>query len=187
MTARLSHRVSIVAIALLLSACAILNGPRTMTVPTEQIQASIDRRLPMDVRYMELFDLHLSRPKLVASADAGRIAVSMDVVLAPPFLKRTWKGSITLSGVPQTDALRHAVVMNAPRLEAFNIEGFDPKMSRQITQYGDQLADQILRGIPLITYQEMGSPLGGSSLVPDSVVQTRDGIVVTFAPVAQPV
>jgi hypothetical protein len=179
---RFTSRSLIVAAALLLSACAVFNGPRTMSVPTEKVQAALDKRFPVDTRYLELFDLHISNARLTMLPEANRVATTMDVVLAPVFLKRTWKGSITLSGTLQPDALRNALVINAPRLDAFSIEGFDPAMSRQITQYGNQLAEQVLRQVPVITYEELGVPFASTALVPASVATTPEGLVVTFAP-----
>jgi hypothetical protein len=175
---RFCHQAVIAVAIMLLSACAIFNGPRTIAVPTEKLQASLDKRFPLDTRYMELFDLRLSNPKLVL-LEGDRVATTMDVVLAPLFIKKTWKGSVTLSGTLQPDALRQAVVVGAPRLDAFNIEGFDPEMSKQITQYGSLLAEQILHNVPIITYDEM-PVYGGSKLVPTRIGTTPEGLSVTF-------
>ncbi|HEV7855568.1 MAG TPA: DUF1439 domain-containing protein [Herminiimonas sp.] len=182
MPTRLIHRFVIVFAAVLLSACAIFNGPRTIVVPTTKLQASLDKRFPLDMRYMELFDLHAANPKLRVLLETDRVALSMDVVIAPPFLKKTWKGSVTLSGTPQLDALRHAVVIIAPRLDAFDIDGLDPKMSRQITQYGSLLAEQILHDVPVVTYEELHVPFGGSDFVPTKIGTSANGLMVTFEP-----
>lgn len=175
---RFRHQAVIAAAIMLLSACAIFNGPRTITVPAEKLQASLDKRFPRDTRYMELFDLRLSNPKLVL-LEGDRVATTMDVVLTPLFIKKTWKGRITLSGMLQPDALRRAVVVGAPRLDAFSIEGFDPEMSKRITQYGGLLAEQILRNVPIVTYDDI--PVDkGSKLVPTRIGTTLEGLTVTF-------
>lgn len=182
MPIRFCHRVTIVVAALVLSACAVFNGPRTVTVPAEKLQVLLDQRFPRDIRYMELFDLHLSNPKLILLPDSNRVATTMDVVIAPPFIKRTWQGTVTLSGTLQLNALRHAVVIDAAHLDAFNIEGFDQKMSRQITQYGGLLAERILRDVPIVTYGEMHLHPGDSDLVPTKIGMSPNGLMVTFEP-----
>jgi len=167
--------------ALFLAGCAIFAGPRTVTVPPAQLQTALARRFPIDVRYMKLFDLHATRPVLAIEPDDGRVALTMDVVIAPPFVRR-WQGSITVSGVPTADDSRREIVLDAPRLDAFRIDGFDPAMSREITRYGADFAAQVLRRVPLATYDELRPAFLGADAVPAKAAATRAGLVVTFAP-----
>ena len=174
------HRLIVAAAILLLSACAIFNGPRTVLVPTEQLQSSLDRRFPLDMRYLELFDLHATHPVLRLDADAGRAQLTMDVVIAPPFVKRTWKGSIALSGVLRPDDAQHALVIREPRLDAFRIDGFDSEMSRQITRYGGLFAEQLLRDMPIARYDDVRPAYAGADWVPTKIDTRADGLMITF-------
>jgi hypothetical protein len=174
------HRFIVAAAVLLLSACAVFNGPRTVRVPTEQLQSSLDRRFPLDMRYLELFDLHASHPVLRLDSDSGRAILTMDVVIAPPFVKRTWKGSIALSGVVRTDDAQHALVIREARLDAFRIDGFDRDMSRQITRYGTVFAEQLLRDMQIARYDELRPAYVGTDWVPTKIDTRPDGLMITF-------
>jgi hypothetical protein len=165
---------------LLSSACAIFNGPRTVLVPTEELQASLDRRFPLDMRYLELFDLHATQPTLRLDPDSGRVLLSMDVVIAPPFVKRSWKGSITLSGVLRPDDTQRALVIREPRLDTFRIDGFDPEMSQQITRYGGLFAEQLLRDMPIARYDDVRPAYAGADWVPTKIDTRADGLMITF-------
>ncbi|HEX2604630.1 MAG TPA: DUF1439 domain-containing protein [Oxalicibacterium sp.] len=177
------QRAALAFAILLLSACAIFNGPRTVLVPTEQLQAALDKRFPLDMRYLELFDLHATQPKLQLDAQSGRIVLTMDVVLAPPFVKRTWKGSIALSGVVRPDDTQRALVVREPRLDAFHIDGFDPEMSRQITRYGGLFAEQLLQDVPIARYDDVRPPYAGADWVPTKIEPRDDGLMISFEPV----
>jgi hypothetical protein len=174
------HRLILAVALLLLSACAVFNGPRTVLVPTAQLQSSLDRRFPLDMRYLELFDLHATQPRLQLDAASGRVLLTMDVVIAPPFVKRSWKGSITLSGVPQPDDAQHALVIREPRLDAFRIDGFDPQMSRQITRYGGLFAEQLLRDMPIARYDDVRPAYAGADWVPTKIDTRADGLMISF-------
>lgn len=180
MTRSAFHRLTLLAVVLMLSACAIFNGPRTALVPTEQLQASLDKRFPLDMRYLELFDLHATQPTVQLDAAAGRVLLTMDVVIAPPFVKRTWKGSIALSGVLRPDDAQRALVIREPRLDAFRIDGFDPQMSRQITRYGGLFAEQLLRDMPVARYDDVRPAYAGAAWVPTKIDTRADGLVITF-------
>lgn len=180
MQSRSFQRAALALAILLLSACAIFNGPRTVLVPTEQLQAAMDKRFPLDMRYLELFDLHATQPKLQLDAQSGRIILTMDVVLAPPFVKRTWKGSIALSGVVQPDDVQRALVVREPRLDAFHIDGFDPEMSRKITRYGGLFAEQLLQGVPIARYDDVRPSYAGADWVPTKIDTRPDGLMLTF-------
>jgi hypothetical protein len=180
MSRLLSTRLALAAFVLLLSACAIFNGPRTVLVPTEQLQATLDKRFPLDMRYLELFDLHATQPKLRLDAAAGRVILTMDVMLAPPFVKRTWKGSITLSGVVRPDDTQRALVVREPRLEEFRIDGFDPEMSRKITRYGGLFAEQLLQDMPIARYDDVRPEYAGADWVPTKIDTRSDGLMLTF-------
>jgi hypothetical protein len=176
----LSTRIALAVLILLLSGCAIFNGPRTVLAPTAQLQAALDKRFPLDMRYLELFDLHATQPKLRLDPDAGRVLLTMDVVLAPPYVKRTWKGRVTLSGVVQPDDAQRVLVVREPRLDEFRIDGFDPEMSRKITRYGGLFAEQLLQNVPIARYDDVRPHYAGADWVPTKIDTLADGLMISF-------
>lgn len=165
-----------------LAGCAGLLGPRTVEVPLQRLQASVDRKFPINQRLFELINLKLSDPKVALLADSNRVRVTMDASVAPIFTSRVWRGNFTLSGRLQIDPARRAVLLTEPQFENIVLDGIDPTVSAQVARGADTLAAQILRDTPLYTFAADDFRYGGTRFVPTNIVTNATGLVVTFAP-----
>ena len=72
--------------AALLASCASMLGPREVDVPLWKLQASLDRRFPVDNRLLELFHVRLTRPQL-AVHEGDRVSLTVDASLAQSLLR----------------------------------------------------------------------------------------------------
>src|SRR4051812_21080114 len=115
----------LLAATLLLTSCAAMLGPREVELPLAQLQESLNRKFPFNSRYLELFDINLSNPRVSIQPETNRIVTNLDASVAPPFLQRAWKGSFTLSGMLALDPARRAVVLADSRLEDVALDGLD--------------------------------------------------------------
>ena len=108
-----------------LAACGSLVGPRDIELPLSKLQSGLDRRFPLNSRVLELFDIELTRPQLTMLSNTGRVALSLDALVAPPFTRQSWRGNLVLSGRLYVDAARGAVLMAEPNLDRFTVDGMD--------------------------------------------------------------
>jgi hypothetical protein len=182
MKSRLLVRLLLLSLTLLLGSCAALLGPRDVELPLWQLQESLNRKFPFNSRYLELFDIYVSNPRLALQPETNRIVTTIDASVAPPFLNKAWKGSFTLSGVLALDPARRAVVLADPRMEQFFLDGLDPAYSRQVTRIGALLAEQILRDVPLYTFSDQEFRYGGTTFLPSKITTRPGSLVVTFEP-----
>jgi hypothetical protein len=182
MKTRLALLLSVTA-AFLLSACAGMMGPREYTVPLHKLQESMSRKFPFNNRYLDLLDINISNPRLAMQPQSNRLVTSMDALVAPPFLQKSWKGTFTLSGGLRFDAGRNAIMLSDPRVEGFAIDGLDPLYSRQIAKVGSLIAEQLFRDTPLYTFRPDELRYGGTSFLPTKINARANGLVVTFEPV----
>ncbi len=169
--------------ACLLAGCASLTGPRDVEVPLSTLQASLEKRFPFNSRYLELFDIQLSSPRVALQPDGNRIVTSFDATIGPVWLKRSWQGNFALSGVLAIDPARNAVVLNEPRVETLNINGLDARYSSQIARIGSLLVEEVFRGMPLYTFQPGDFQYGGRTFLPTKINTYGNGLVVSFEPV----
>lgn len=169
--------------ALLLVGCASLLGPRDMEVPLATLQSSLEKRFPFNSRYLALFDIELSAPRMMLQPDTNRVVTSFDAAIAPAWLKRSWQGNFALSGELAIDPAKNAVIMTNPRVEALNIAGMDDKYSSQMKKIGSLLAEELFRGMPLYTFHPNEFRYGGTSFLPTKINTRVNGLVVTFEPV----
>lgn len=181
MKSRLTILLSLAA-TLLLTSCASFLGPRDVELPLWQMQEALNRKFPFNSRFLEVFDIYVSNPRLTIQPETNRIVTSMDASVAPPFIQRAWKGSFTLSGMLALDPARRAVVLADPRLENFALDGLDASYSRQVTRIGALLAEQLLRDMPLYTFSEQDFRYAGTSFYPTRINARPGGLVVTFEP-----
>ena len=180
---KLARHLGLLALAgALLASCAALVGPRQVELPLAKLQAGLDKRFPMNTRVLELFDIALTRPQLSLQGDSGRVALTMDAVVAPPFLRQSWRGSMALSGRLYVDPGRNAVLMAEPRVERFAIDGIDGATQRQLTSAANTLMDKIVADMTVYTFRPEDLRYGGVQFVPTRIVTSSNALVVSVEP-----
>jgi hypothetical protein len=168
--------------AWLLASCATLLGPRDVEIPLSKLQQAVAGRFPFNNRYLELLDINVSNPRVSLQPDTNRITTSMDTSIAPPFLNRSWRGSLAISGNLKFDPSRNALVQGEPRLEQFAIDGMDPALTGQVRKIGGLLAEQLLRDAPLYTFKPEDLRYAGTPFTLSKITTRPDSLVVTFVP-----
>jgi hypothetical protein len=172
----------LVCAAWLLASCATLVGPREVEIPVARIQEAVARQFPFNNRYLELLDIYVTNPKVSLQPDTNRIVTSMDTSIAPPFLNKSWKGNLAVSGNLKFDPARNALVLAEPRVEQFAVDGIDSGYSNQIRKIGSLLAEQILKDAPLYTFKPEDLKYGGTSFTLSKITTRPNSLVVTFEP-----
>ena len=170
-------------LTLLISACAGLLGQRNVEVPLAQLQEHLANRFPFNSRYLEIFDVHLSNPKLSLQPDTNRVVTTIDASIFPSFLNQPWNGSFTLSGRLAVDAERRALILAEPRMENLDLAGLDNRYAKQALRIGGLLAEEVLRNVPLYTFTEDKFRYAGTNFMPTEIATRHNGLVVTFEPV----
>ena len=171
------------AVPVALSACASFVGPRQVDIPLSRLQAGLDRRFPINNRMLELFDVRLSQPQLAMLPEADRVGLSMEAEIAPPFLKRSYTGSVAFSGRLYVDPSRSAVFMSDARVDRFELDGMEAGASRQFTKVANVLMDEVVRDTPVYSFRMEDLRWGGVQYVPTRIATRESGLVVTLEPV----
>lgn len=175
-------RLALFFLALVLSSCATLLGPRDVEIPLARLQESIASRFPFNNRFLELLDIRVTNPRVALQPDSNRILTSMDASVAPPFMNRSWTGNLSISGQLRVDPSRNALVLAEPRVETFNVNGLDPLYANQVTKVGSLLAEQLLKDIPLYTFRPEEFRTAGTTFNPTKITTRANALVVTFEP-----
>lgn len=170
------------AVAVLLASCAGLIGSREVELPLTTLQDALNRKFPFNSRYLEIFDIQLSNPRMTLQPDTNRVVTTLDASIAPPFLNKSWKGSFAMSGMLALDPARSAIVLAEPRMDRFAIDGVDAVYTNQIARIGGLLAEQIFRNVPLYTFDADQFRYAGVRFMPSKITTKSNGLVVTFEP-----
>lgn len=179
---RMKKRILLALACAFLTSCAGMVGPRDIDIPLHKLQASLDRRFPISSRILELFDVELTRPQLSVLPDTNRIALNMDVSIAPPFIRQSWRGRLALSGRLYIDPARNAVLMAEPRVDHFTIDGADEARQRQITHVANVLMEKAVGDTPLYHFRPEDLRYAGMQFTPTRVSATGRGLLVSVEP-----
>lgn len=158
-------------------------GPREVELPLYRLQEALNRKFPLNNRYLDLFDIHIANPQLSLQPGTNRLSIALDADAAPPFLKQTWKGRFALSGALHYDSSRNAIMLEEPHVENVAFDGVEPAYNRQLAKVGSLIAEQLLKGTPLYTFRPEDLRFGGTNFIPAQIVAKANGLVVTFEPV----
>lgn len=178
---RWRHAALILACGLLAS-CANLAGPRDIAIPLAKLQAGLDRRFPLNNRALELFDIQLSRPQLSLLDGTDRVALSMDALVAPPFLKQSWSGSLALSGRLVVDPARGAVLLTEPHVDRFAVDGVDEARQRQFGRVANVLMNRVVRDVPVYTFRMEDLRYAGVQFIPTRISSRPDALLIRVEP-----
>jgi len=170
------------ALAGVLAACASVVGPRRVELPQARLQAGIERRFPLHNRMLELFDVQLTQPRLAIQPETDRIALTLDVSVAPPFLRQSWSGTMALSGHLQLDLPHNAVVLTDTHLDRFDVNGIDASRARDLGHAADLLVSQLVRDMPVYSFRPEDLRYAGIQFVPTSLHAAPGALVVTLEP-----
>lgn len=176
------HVVLLALACTVLVSCAALVGPRDIDLPLSKLQSSLDRRFPLNNRALDLFDIELSRPLLAIDPASDRMSLSLDALVAPPFLRESWRGSLVLSGRLYIDAQRGALFMAEPRVERFTVDGVDHARQRQLGKVAGLLMQNVANDVPLYHFRPEDLRYGGVQFVPTRITTTASGLRVSVEP-----
>ena len=167
----------------LLASCASGVGPRRIELSQARLQAGLERRFPLHNRMLELFDVQLTRPRLAILPETDRVGLTLDVSVAPPFLRQSWNGTLALSGHLVLDNARNAVVLSATHVDRFDVDGMDSDRVRDLGRAADALVNQLLREMPVYSFHPDDLRYAGMQFVPTRLETAPDALFVTLEPV----
>jgi hypothetical protein len=167
----------------LLASCASLTGPRRVELSQSRLQTGLERRFPLHNRLLELFDVQLTRPRLDILPESSRVALTMDVSVAPPFLRQSWAGTMTLSGHLYVDAARSGVFMADAHVDRFDIQGMDSARAGDLGHAADVLMNQLVRDVAIYSFRAEDLHYAGTRFVPTRLDTVPGALVVTVEPV----
>lgn len=167
----------------LLASCASIVGPRRIELPQARLQAGLERRFPLHNRMLQLFDVQLTHPQLTILPEIDRVALGLDVSVAPPLLRQSWHGSMALSGRLVLDASRNAVFLTDTHLDRFDIDGIDADRARDLGHAADVLVNQLVRDVAVYSFRPDDLRYAGIQFVPTHLETTPGALVVTLEPV----
>lgn len=179
---RISRRRCTVAIAtaavtVWLGACGSFGNEYTFS--QSQLQAALEHKFPFSKRYLELFDIQLSNPRLTLDPARNRVNLQFDATVDNKlFFRQALAGRFALDSGLRYDAQSHSVVLQDPEVQQFDVQGLPGQFSRQVNALGGIVAEQFLQGYALYTFRPDQLRLAGRNVEPGTITILSDGINV---------
>jgi hypothetical protein len=179
---RYAKRAAPLMLACLLAACASLIGPRQVELPQERMQRDLDRKFPMHHRVLGMFDVELSHPQLAILADNDRVALNVDLNVAPLLARQVWHGSMAISGRLKVDSLHNAIYIADARVDRFVMDNLDEGKQNQLASVANLLSDNIIREVPVHTFRPEELRYAGVQFVLTGIDTRPGGLVANLQP-----
>jgi len=149
------------------------------TLSREQIQAGIERRFPVNMRYAEIFELRLDHPRITLLPQANRLVVTTDTLVRNPLLLPTpLSGVLAISSGLRFDAAARAVRLYQPTAERLELQGLSADDARNLQAMGALVARQVLRDYPLHTFTPEQLRFGNRPVEIGEITVIDDGLKV---------
>jgi hypothetical protein len=105
------------------------------------------------------------------------------VSVAPPFLRQSWDGTMTLSGHLYVDAARSGVFMADAHVDRFDVQGMDGGRANDLGRAADVLMNQLVRDVAVYSFRPEDLRYAGTQFVPTRLDTVSGALVVTVEPV----
>jgi hypothetical protein len=172
---------SVVCACLLFSACAGM-GDKTVSITEAQIQQKLNERLSVPFSLLKIFDMNLSNAVVTFDQTTGRMHTSFDTHLSSQLFEESHAGKLGISGKLRFDAPSNSVVLDAPEIDNFQLDGMDSKQTEVMNALAKQVGGQVLNGLTLYTVKPEDLKVGATQYQPKDLSVTNQGLQITLTP-----
>jgi hypothetical protein len=175
------RRAALLICTLGLAACASLMAPNSIDIDQARIEQAIAKRFPFETRWLGVFDVSASAPRLRLLPETNRVAFDIELQAGDRVFARRLRGAMSLEGglrfEPSDASLRLANV----RVDRFALEGLPDAMWSHTDRLGALIAEQLLDDVALYTLSEdHKARLRGAGKQPGTVRVTQNGLTIAL-------
>lgn len=164
-----------------LNGCAVM-GDRTVNITEAQIQEKLNEKLSVPFSLLQIFDVNLSNSIVKFDPASGRMQTSFDTHLVSPLFKETLAGKLAISGKLRFDAASQSIVLDAPKVDDVNIQGFEGKESEFVSAFAKNVGEKMLEGMVLYKVKPEDLTFGGTQYSPKDMQVTSQGLQIRLSP-----
>lgn len=188
MNRRVRHALWFVALCgLLLSACASLSMPGSITFSEEELQTQLARRFPIQRSLLDNFDLRLAEPRLRLDVQAKRLSTALTAQASDRRAARSVQGRLTLGYALRFEPTDGSIRLVQPRVESVEFDAGpgalsprDESTQRIVVALAERLLDDlVLYRVPA----ERLNMLRAMGYRPGTLQVTPAGVEITIEPV----
>ena len=174
---------ALIAAAVWLAGCAALVGPRDVEVSQAQLQQAIERRFPIERRYLELLDVTVAAPRVSLRPETNRLATEFEVLVSDRVFHGQHRGTIGLNYGLRFEPGDNSVRLTNVRIDRFEIDAAPALLRQQLDRLGTHLAEQTLNERAVYTLRPKDvEAVQSRGYRPSEIRVTSSGLVITLLP-----
>lgn len=152
--------------------------PNQFSFTTAQMQASLDKKFPVDKKYLGIFDLTITNPKVVTQPETKRLMLSFDAKVYTLGYDHILNSSVNLTTNLAYDLAKHSVVLKDPRLDKVTFAGLSSGQVEGLNQIVAIMVREQLEGVSIYTFKPEQLRYLGTNVEPESLEITDVGVTV---------
>ena len=150
------------------------------TLTRQEIQAHIEKKFPLQLRYSGLFEVRLGDPQLTLLPASNRVALAANVHISNPIAKpHQVQGVLALSSGLKFDQATNAIRLNQPTADRVELQGLNGLNAQQLQNIGAMVVQELLRDYALYTFKPEDLRRFGKTFEPGAITVLDDGIKVS--------
>lgn len=168
---------------LLLSACAGLGGPPTVTLSQSEIERLVERNFPVDRALLDVFDVTVNAPKVALVPERNRLAAVVAVRARDRLFGSSWQGQLSFDAALRWEARDQTVRLSQVRVQDLALASPGALTRSTAERLGAALAERVLEESSIYRLSaERAAQMRQLGYVPGAVTVTSRGVEITFAP-----
>jgi hypothetical protein len=149
----------------------------------QELQTVIARQFPRTLRYMQLFDVTLTNPRLRMDPKNNRLVSTVDLQIDNKILMpKPVNGTLSLSSALKYDGSTHSVRLDQPLVEKIEVNGVPAQFAAQLNAIGNIAAEQILKNYAIYSFKPEQLELNGKRFEPGAITVVDNGVKVEIKP-----
>ena len=150
------------------------------TLTRQEIQAHIEKKFPLQLRYSGLFEVRLGDPQLTLLPASNRVALAANVHISNPIANPLQvQGVLALSSGLKFDQATNAIRLNQPTADRVELQGLNGLNAQQLQNIGAMVVQELLRDYALYTFKPEDLRRFGKTFEPGAITVLDDGIKVS--------
>ena len=167
--------------------CSLWGGPRTIDVTQAQLQQAVERRFPIERRYLELLDVTVAAPRVLLRPEANRVATEFEVLISDRIVRSQHRGAIALNFGLRFEPSDNTIRLTNVRVDRIDVEGASAQLRQQLDRVGVLLAEQTLNERPVYTLRPKDvEAMQGRGLRPGDIRVTANGLALDLLAESSP-
>ncbi|BBP01109.1 DUF1439 domain-containing protein [Sulfuriferula nivalis] len=168
----------IMSLMLIAGCTSNLFKPNQFSFTTAEMQKNLDKKFPIEKKYLGIIDLTLLNPKIATRPDTRRLALQFDTRVYMLGYNRVLDSSISITTSLFYDVAKQSVILKEPRLEKIGVVGMPSGQAESLNQIAAMLVSEQLEGASIYHFTENETRILGMSLAPESLEITDAGVTV---------